>query len=94
MIAGTGRRGGLERDLDTPLGEQLLDISVRQPEAQVPADRQHDDIGREAEAGEGDRLMGMGREPRVLMPQSACTRLAHSRCNSARSLIPGVRAEK
>src|SRR6266508_817090 len=94
MIAGTGRRGGLERDLDTPLGEQLLDISVRQPEAQVPADRQHDDIGREAEAGEGDRLMGIGREPRVLMPQSACTRLAHSRCNSARNLIPGVRADE
>jgi hypothetical protein len=39
--------------LHTTLGEQLLDISVGQAEAQVPADRQHDDVGREAEAGKG-----------------------------------------
>jgi hypothetical protein len=37
-------------DLDTTLGEQLLDISVGQAEAQVPADGEHDDVGREAEA--------------------------------------------
>ena len=40
-------------DLDTSLGEQLLDIAVGQAEAQVPADRQHDHVGWEAEAGEG-----------------------------------------
>jgi hypothetical protein len=33
-------------DLDTALGEQLLDISVGQAEAQVPADGEHDDVGR------------------------------------------------
>jgi hypothetical protein len=40
-------------DLDTALGEQLLDITVGQPEAQVPADSHDDDIGREPESGEG-----------------------------------------
>jgi hypothetical protein len=40
-------------DLDTALGEQLLDIAVGQPEAQVPADSDNDDIGREPEPGEG-----------------------------------------
>jgi hypothetical protein len=49
-------------DLDTPLGEQLLDVAIGQSKAQVPANRQHDHIGREAEAGEGgarrDRLAG------------------------------------
>jgi hypothetical protein len=40
-------------DLDTPLGEQLLDISVGQAEAQIPADGEHDDVGWEAEAGKG-----------------------------------------
>jgi hypothetical protein len=40
-------------DLDPALGEQLLDVTVGQPEAQVPADRQNDHIGWEAEAGEG-----------------------------------------
>jgi hypothetical protein len=40
-------------DLDAPLDEQLLDISVGQAEAQVPADREHDHIRGEAEPGEG-----------------------------------------
>ena len=40
-------------DLDGAFGEQLLDVAVRQRETQVPADRQHDHIRREAEAGEG-----------------------------------------
>jgi hypothetical protein len=39
--------------LDTTLGEQLLDISVGQAEAQVPADGEDDDIRWEAEAGKG-----------------------------------------
>jgi hypothetical protein len=40
-------------DLDTTLGEQLLDISVGQAKAQVSADGEHDDVTREAEAGKG-----------------------------------------
>jgi hypothetical protein len=40
-------------DLDAAFGEQLLDVAVRQRETQVPADRQHDHLGREAEGGEG-----------------------------------------
>jgi len=39
-------------DLDTGLSEQLLDIAVGQPEAQVPADSDDDDIGREPKSGE------------------------------------------
>ena len=39
--------------LDTPLGEELLDVAVRQREAQVPAYREDDHLGREAEASEG-----------------------------------------
>jgi 5'-3' exonuclease, N-terminal resolvase-like domain len=40
-------------DLHAPLAKEFLHIAVRQTEAQVPADRQHDHIGREAEASEG-----------------------------------------
>jgi hypothetical protein len=40
-------------DLDAAFGQQLLHVAVRQPEAQLPADREHDHIGREAEASEG-----------------------------------------
>jgi hypothetical protein len=38
---------------DAPLGQQLLDVPVREPEAEVPTHRQGDHLGREAEAGEG-----------------------------------------
>jgi hypothetical protein len=44
--------------LDTPLGEELLDVAVRQREAQVPAHREHDHLGREAEASEGRPFEG------------------------------------
>jgi hypothetical protein len=37
-------------DLDTTLGEELLDVAVGQAEAQVPADCEDDDVGRVAEA--------------------------------------------
>src|SRR6266545_4087013 len=40
-------------DVDAAFGEQLLDVAVRQREAQVPADRQHDHVGGKAKAGEG-----------------------------------------
>jgi hypothetical protein len=47
-------------DLDAAFGEQLLDISVRQAKAEVPANRQHDHIGREAEASERRPCDGSG----------------------------------
>jgi hypothetical protein len=40
-------------DLDAALSQKFLYIAIGQPEAQIPADRQHDDVGWEAEAGEG-----------------------------------------
>ncbi len=40
-------------DLDAAFSEQFLDVAVGQAEAQVPADRDDDDVGWEAEAGEG-----------------------------------------
>jgi hypothetical protein len=40
-------------DLDATLRQPLLEIPVRQPEAQIPPDRQHDHIGREPVAREG-----------------------------------------
>jgi hypothetical protein len=40
-------------DIDAALGEEFLDIAVGQTEPQVPADREGDDLGREAEPGEG-----------------------------------------
>jgi hypothetical protein len=39
-------------DLDAPFGEQLLDVAVGEAKAQVPVDRQDDDVGWEAEADE------------------------------------------
>jgi hypothetical protein len=40
-------------DLDPAFGEELFDVAVGQAEAQVPADREDDDIRWEAEAGIG-----------------------------------------
>jgi hypothetical protein len=31
-------------DLDPSFSQQLLNVAVRQPEAQVPADREDDDV--------------------------------------------------
>jgi hypothetical protein len=39
-------------DIDAALGKELLEIAIRQPEAQIPANRQHDHLGREPEASE------------------------------------------
>jgi hypothetical protein len=47
-------------DLHVPLGQQLLDVAERQGEAQVPAHRQHDDVGWEAVAAKADRCAGAG----------------------------------
>ena len=40
-------------DLDAAFRQELLDVSVGKTEPQVPADRQGDDLGREAIPGEG-----------------------------------------
>jgi hypothetical protein len=44
--------GGHVVDLDAALGQELFDVAIRQAEAEVPADRDDDHVGREAEAGE------------------------------------------
>jgi hypothetical protein len=40
------------KNLDPALDEEFFDIAVGKAEAQVPADRQHNDIGWVAEADE------------------------------------------
>jgi hypothetical protein len=40
-------------DLDPAFGQELLDVTVGEAEAQVPTDRQGDDLGREPVPGEG-----------------------------------------
>jgi hypothetical protein len=70
-------------DLDAALGEQLFDVAVGQAEAQVPAHRQHDDVGREAatrerRAGHGCRAGPAGSHGSSLPAQGA-----PNRCNSA-----------
>jgi hypothetical protein len=45
-------------DPDTTLAEEFLEVAVGQAEAQVPADRQHHHLGREAEASEGPSAQG------------------------------------
>src|SRR5512132_964830 len=47
-------------DLDAALGEQLFDVAVGEAKAEVPTDRQHDHIRREAETGEGRPCRGSG----------------------------------
>jgi len=39
-------------DLDTPFGQQLLDIAVGQAVAQIPTDRDHDHLRRKPEPSE------------------------------------------
>jgi hypothetical protein len=82
--------------LDTPLGEQLLDVAVGQAEAQVPADRQHDHLGGEAVAREGgprrDRPAGAvsGSHGRSLTALTSSQRTQQSLCRQVGRL--GVRA--
>jgi len=42
-------------NLDAALCEQLLDVAVGQAEAQIPADRQHDDVRRKRKPAKADR---------------------------------------
>jgi hypothetical protein len=77
-------------DLDAALGEQLLDIAVGQVEAQIPADRKDDDLGREAEAGKAGRTTGAGRgRRRAFMPALSLLRRGSRGCNSAPEVLEG-----
>jgi hypothetical protein len=69
--------------LDTSLGEEFLDVVIGQPEAQVPADRQDNHVGWEAEAGEGGPRGGSRRGRRVLMAAVSLLGRGRRRCNSA-----------
>jgi hypothetical protein len=40
-------------DLDAALAQQLLDVAVGKAVAQIPAHRQHDDLGQKPIPGEG-----------------------------------------
>jgi len=40
-------------DLDATLDQEFFDVAIRQAVAEVPAHRQHDDVGWGTEAGEG-----------------------------------------
>jgi hypothetical protein len=43
-------------DDDAALREELRKIAIRQTESQIPADRQHDHLGREPETHERGQL--------------------------------------
>ena len=61
---------------DAAFGEQLFDVAVGEAKAQVPADRQHDHIRREAETGEGRPWDGIGGgRGEFSYPQSGCSGL-------------------
>jgi hypothetical protein len=61
-------------DLDTPFGEQLLDVAVGKAKAQVPVDRDDDDIGWEPEASEVRPLhRSRARTTRSHAAQSRCS---------------------
>jgi hypothetical protein len=38
--------------IDPTLGQELFDVAVREPEPQVPAEGEHNDLGREPETPE------------------------------------------
>jgi hypothetical protein len=66
-------------DVDAAFGEQLFDVAEGQAKAQVPADRQHDHIRREATSGgkqkpaKADCAMGWGDAASSRIPQSGCS---------------------
>src|SRR5215207_4256273 len=70
-------------DLDPALGQQLLDIAIGQGEAQVSADGEDDDIGWEAEAGEGGPRSGSRARAVGSHIGSLAARTRRRGCNSA-----------
>src|SRR5215207_1427474 len=71
-------------DLNPALGEEFFDVAVRQPEAQVPADREDDDVWWETKAYEG-RLSGSRTRAVSSHAGSLAARRAHGERNSART---------
>src|SRR6266511_3951955 len=66
-----------------PLGEQHFDVAVGQAEAQGPADREHDHIGRKAEAGKGGPKNWSGAGTTGSHAYSLAGPGSHSELNSA-----------
>jgi hypothetical protein len=102
VSAGPGRLGQQRRepldppvdrsviDLNAPLGEQLLDVVVGQPEVEVPADGDDDDVGREPEASEdGPRDRGRGEGGGLSCSQC---RSWWCGCHGALRTLPGRRS--
>jgi hypothetical protein len=69
-------------DLDATLGEQFLDVALRQPEAQLPTDSQDDHSGGNRKPAKADGGTGP-RRGRVLMPAVSPPRRRHGQRNSA-----------
>ena len=80
-------------DLDPALGQQLLDVAVGQAEAQLPADREDDDIKVEAEAGKGGPRSGRARVASS-HPGSLAARTRSPRMQQYRTGRPGVRGRR
>jgi hypothetical protein len=74
-------------DLDATLDQEFFDVAIRQAVAEVPAHRQHDDVGWGTEAGEG-RAGGWSRtRAAVLMPAVWLLEGGHRERNSAASCM-------
>jgi hypothetical protein len=70
-------------DFDPSFSQQLLNVAVRQAEAQVPAGREDDDVWWEAEAREGRPCSGSGTEATRFHTSSLAARTRdHRRRNS------------
>jgi len=95
VLSSSGRLGELRRkalnppvqldvvDRDAALGEELFDVSAGEAEAQVPADREGDGLGREAVPGEGRAEPLVGDEGDGEISSHECPRCdAGSQCNS------------
>jgi hypothetical protein len=60
-------------DLDAALGKEFFDIAIGQAVAEVPTDRDDDDVGWEAEAGEsGPRDWSRTRSQRMQQRPPGC----------------------
>ena len=75
-------------DLDPALGQQLLDVAVGQAEAQLPADREDDDIEWEAKPAKADRVAA-GRGWRVLIPAVSLPGRGRRGCSSTERVVQG-----
>jgi hypothetical protein len=70
-------------DLDPAFGEEFFDVAVGQGEAQVPADREDDDIRWETEAGKGGPRSGSRARAAGSDTGSLAARKRSRGCNSA-----------